>query len=144
MKSHVSKITIGRLYNLGNYEHIRYELTVDVAPGEAGKAIVAAENLIAALNPKQPVGVTSRKVLAAGQAKIDEVKAMSDDEVARRHNRSKAVAIHELEQQYSEQLRLLILWETRQAWARKLFDDLGGASELKDAKQDWDDFDTEW
>lgn len=26
----VTKITIGRLFNLGSYEHVRYELTVEI------------------------------------------------------------------------------------------------------------------
>jgi hypothetical protein len=31
----ITKITIGRLYNLGSYEHVRYELTAEVPQGES-------------------------------------------------------------------------------------------------------------
>ena len=30
----ITKITVGRLHNLGNYEHVRYELTVEVPEGQ--------------------------------------------------------------------------------------------------------------
>ena len=29
----ISRIGIGRLHNLGNYEHVRYEVTVELPPG---------------------------------------------------------------------------------------------------------------
>ena len=48
----VSKITIGRLYNLGNYEHIRYEVSVDLEnEDDATKAMVGLEKVIAGLAP---------------------------------------------------------------------------------------------
>ena len=40
----ITKITIGRLYNLGNYEHVRHDLTVEVKDGEsAATAITGME-----------------------------------------------------------------------------------------------------
>jgi hypothetical protein len=36
----VSRVTIGRLHNLGNYEHIRYEVTVELPPGTAPASVV--------------------------------------------------------------------------------------------------------
>src|SRR3954466_9951002 len=49
----ISRITIGRLYNLGSYEHVRYELTVEVPGGEsAATAVIGMEKLLAALSPK--------------------------------------------------------------------------------------------
>ena len=39
-QSRVSKITVGRLHNLGNYEHVRYEVTVELPPGTAPASVV--------------------------------------------------------------------------------------------------------
>ena len=51
----ITKITIGRLYNLGSYEHIRYELTCEIPSGESpATALIGLEKLIGALNPKLP------------------------------------------------------------------------------------------
>ena len=55
LKPRVSKITIGRLYNLGNYEHVRYELAVDVPDGASAAAVFASTvRLLRAVNPKPP------------------------------------------------------------------------------------------
>ena len=55
-KSTVSRIVVGRLYNLGNYEHVRYELTVDVPEGRsAALALKNTLRLLKAANPKPPV-----------------------------------------------------------------------------------------
>jgi hypothetical protein len=32
-KPRVVRVGIGRLYNLGNYEHIRYDLTIEIPEG---------------------------------------------------------------------------------------------------------------
>lgn len=50
-----SRITIARLYNTGNYEHTRYELTVDVAATTCPSVVVQnLESLLDLLNPKPP------------------------------------------------------------------------------------------
>jgi hypothetical protein len=56
MKPTITKITIGRLHNLGNSEHIRYEVTVEIPKGNhAGAVIQNVTKLLGDLEPKQPV-----------------------------------------------------------------------------------------
>ncbi len=48
----ISKITVARLYNTGNYEHVRYEMCVDVAEGESASAAFAGiTSILSRLKP---------------------------------------------------------------------------------------------
>ena len=52
----ISRITLGRLHNLGNYEHVRYEVTVELPPGTSPASVARElEDTLNALEPKQPV-----------------------------------------------------------------------------------------
>lgn len=139
----VTKITIGRLYNLGSYEHVRYELTAEIPSGESpATAIIGMEKIISALNPKLPYGCISvddekRKLL-----EIEAMKALDDDSFNNRYlwggktNRSEYMrrTIDDLNEGISKRKQ----WEARASKARKLLEDIGGASNWKDAKLDWD------
>lgn len=49
----VSRFTIARLYNIGHYEHVRYELTIDIAPEDSPRtAFVDAERILSMLDPR--------------------------------------------------------------------------------------------
>lgn len=51
----VSRVTIGRLYNLGNYEHVRLEVSVDMPPGSSPASVLGdLDALMAGMNPKAP------------------------------------------------------------------------------------------
>ena len=75
----ITKITIGRLYNLGSYEHVRYELTAEVPAGEsAATAIIGMEKLMSALSPK--TSTHSRDELDREKRGVDEMhRLLSDD-----------------------------------------------------------------
>lgn len=52
----ISRITLGRLHNLGNYEHVRYEVTVELPPGTSPASVARElEDTLNALEPRQPV-----------------------------------------------------------------------------------------
>lgn len=54
MAAKVIRVAIGRLHNLGNYEHIRYDVTVELNESEAsnpGEVINKLERLLGALAP---------------------------------------------------------------------------------------------
>jgi len=56
----VKTITLSRLYNTGNYEHFKVELTADVPPGEsAAKVARGLGTVIKALSPKCPVNMSA-------------------------------------------------------------------------------------
>jgi hypothetical protein len=52
-KTRVTKITVARLYSLGNYEHVRYEISAEVADGES--AAEAMKSLMAITQRLKPV-----------------------------------------------------------------------------------------
>lgn len=150
----VSRITVGRVFNLGNYENVRYELSVDIPAGEsAAAALVALENIVGALSPKTcPL---SEADLKRDRLQIDGMhKCLSDDgpEEFKRMNGwqmnnqatdSPEEFIAKREAAYAEKVKKLEAWKERSTKARQLLDDLGGAAVWKDAKQDWED-DTEF
>jgi hypothetical protein len=131
----VTKITIGRLYNLGNYEHIRYELAVEIPAGESpATALIGTEKILKALNPKRPRSIPSDHEIESAERTIKEIKEMTDDEIAARYGRSRALVLHEAEKEFSTAKASLKEWEDYKARARKSLEDLGGAANCVDAK----------
>lgn len=136
----ITKITIGRLYNLGNYEHIRYDLTIEIPEGEsAAKAVRAVEKLIAGVRPDRTI--KSIQELERDEAHIERMKKMTAEQWENDHRYSEG-SREEITRRYEAALEQE---KTKRAAAlarakkcRELFDDLGGASEWKDAKLEWD------
>lgn len=138
----ISRISIGRVYNLGNYEHIRYELTVDVKEGEsAAAAFAAVENIIAGLKPDRIS--KSNEELWRERKVIEQAKQMPLAEFQRRHGDpvgGPAAYIQRLEQSLAESEKQARESHDRAKTVRRLFDDLGGASQWKGAKLDWEEY----
>lgn len=117
----VSRITIGRLHNLGNYEHVRYEISVDVPPGNAPSAVLhELEKVLADLKPRSPV--TAFDVQNAR-------KGLADPDSAHNHD------------YYRRQIARHEEWQQTRDAALKRFEQLGGSSVFTDAKERWDDDD---
>lgn len=147
----VTKITIGRLYNLGSYEHIRYELTAEVPAGESpATALLGLEKILAGLSPK--THTHTREELRREGLRIEELrsslKATTDEnEFRRKHGHFVGTPeeyVSRCEQWHFENVKNRDAWERRSAKARKLLEDLGGAANWKDAKLNWEndsDFD---
>lgn len=52
----ISRVTIARLHNLGNFEHIRYEVTVELPPGTSPSSVFKElDALLTDVEPKRPV-----------------------------------------------------------------------------------------
>ena len=134
----ISKITVGRLYNLGNYEHVRYELTVEVKEGEsAATAIIGVEKILAGLKPIERCGVPEEHEIERAKREVDEMRKMPVAEWERRYGHcvgtpSEVIARYEASLKENQDKREAALKHAQMA--RELFDDLGGASEFKDAK----------
>lgn len=146
-KPRITKITLGRLYNLGNYEHVRYDLTVEVPDGaSATKSILGMERIIAGLSPLKNARVRDVGDLRRDAAYIAKLKSLNAEEWKREHGESKGTR-KEIIGRYEKALRdetLKRQKELRTAErARLLFDDLGGAARWKDAKLDWEN-DDQW
>src|ERR1051325_244301 len=64
----VARVGIGRLYNLGNYEHIRYDLTIEIPEGaDVLDAVSKLRQILRALKPVKAEGyaVTKARNLCA-------------------------------------------------------------------------------
>ena len=82
----VTKINIGRLYNLGSYEHVRYDLTVEVPPNQSPTdAMVGLEKILSALNPKLPAGALSVAEERRRLLEIEAMKSLNDEEFSNRY-----------------------------------------------------------
>lgn len=120
----VSRFTIGRLYNLGSYEHIRYELSIDVPEGASAKeAFDHAMSILGRLNPKPPVDSyalgTATRVLASPAADLSEWEAQ------------------ELTK-YREVVAKYDAWKAEKDAVSKELDAIGVTRVYKDAKEEWD------
>lgn len=142
----ITKITIGRLYNLGSYEHVRYELTAEVPSGEsAATAIIGMEKILAALSPK--TSTHTRGELDRELNHLLEMRnrlSLPEDEFRRHYGHFEGTQqeyYDRCEKCHADNVAQRDAWEARSKKARFLLHDLGGAANFKDAKLDWEDGD---
>jgi hypothetical protein len=137
----ITKITIGRLFNLGSYEHVRYELTAEIHSGESvEETMIGLEKIIEGLNPKRTCkdwGEIKRE-----EFRLAELRTMSDDEFHRRQGIGYVGTREEYQNRIAagiaEEKERTSQWEKRHAKARLYLDNLGGAHKHVDAKLDWE------
>lgn len=133
-KARVTRVGIGRLYNLGNYEHIRYDLTIEIPEGaDALDAVSKMRQILRALKPVKAKGYEDRKA--------ETLLAMSPqerDEQIRDGNHR----LEDFDAAAEIVARRSVVKAKREA-ALKLFNDLGGESVYTDHKEQWDD-DNDW
>jgi len=140
-----TKITIGRLYNLGSYEHVRYEISVDVGPKEsAAKALTSLERIMEALAPNK--SKVEQSEIDRAERRVSEMLSernkIGDDEFKRRHGFFEGTPLEYIARcakSLEEEKAKREAYKERNAQARKLLDDLGGEAKWKDAKLDWED-----
>ena len=140
----VTRITVGRVFNLGNYENVRYEISVDVPEGESpATALVGMEKIISALSPK--TSTHSRSELDREKHRVEEMRhalaGKGEEEFRRNHGHFVGTPdeyIARCAQSNAENVAKRDAWEARREKARQLLDDLGGAAIWKDAKLDWE------
>jgi len=124
-QARVSRITVGRLHNLGNYEHVRYEIAVDVPEGASAAAAMAdIENVLADLDPKCPVDEYT--VTRAVEGLKKPLSDMDDYDIRNIPAWKETVAKEKA-------------WRTGQKAARAHLDAIGGSVAYTDAKDTWDD-----
>jgi hypothetical protein len=141
----ITKITVGRLYNLGSYEHVRYELTVEIKEGElAATALTGIERIFAALNPSTS-GVEKEYEIRNNANRVARMKELleqkGEEEFRGQYNYFEGTPeeyIARCEQGVADSRAKRAAWEARSRKARELLDDLGGAARWRDAKLDWD------
>lgn len=133
-KSKITRFTIGRLYNLGNYEHVRYELTVQVAEGRsAALALRNTLKLLKAVNPKPPVASFDYERAKSQIEKPDEWHKNIADKAEQSRARKEMVV------EAKKTVKKFETWVNRRHAAEIVLDDIGGSKAFKDAKLSWDD-----
>lgn len=130
-KTRVTSITVERLFNLGNYENIKYGVRVEIAQGDDPARVFASlENILKDLRAKHRVSDwflrRAKKVLAMPETELDEIEKekLGDYQAA-------VAKVEEV--------------EMRRRKARAALATLDYTSEHKDHKEDWEDdcFDVE-
>lgn len=144
----ISRITVGRLFNLGNYEHIRYELTVDVKEGEsASSAITAIESILEGMKPLRTCCIETESEIAHAKKRLEAMRTMPAVQWEREFGGGEGTPseiIQRCEQDLNEKIQKRTAAMETAKTARRLFDDLGGASQWKDAKLDWQEYDEDF
>jgi hypothetical protein len=119
----VKTLSVARLYNLGNYEHVRYEVTVEIPDGVTTKQTLAdIVGCLKIMKPtKKPFGLDEHRAIL-----MKPLETLSETE---------KLHLEEWRQEVSD-------WDHAQAMkcaALDKFEKLGGVSKKTDAKHDWQD-----
>lgn len=131
----VTNITIGRLYNLGSYEHVRYELAVEVPPGaSAAKTIASMKDVLERLKPFR---------LSMSEEYYAHQNETFREALKKEPNRENAASLREQIKQNTRALKEYAAARKRIHKAENDLDRLGGNLAYKDAKLDWDNDDND-
>lgn len=124
-QARVSRITAARLHNLGNYEHVRYEVSVDVPEGASASRVFSnIERVLAGLDPKPPVAAHDlHRAAAALKMPVEEWPEWERGNL----------------EAYRNYIAEDAAWRAGQKLAREALDAIGGTSVYTDAKEQWDD-----
>lgn len=128
----VTALTVAHLHNLGNYEHVRYEVTVALPDGAKPSEVLA--DVCAILADLRPLKVNAWDLERARKLLASPEPAVVPEDAAYELRRSREVweQARDLVKRSDAELR-------RIARAQTAFDDLGGARRYTDAKNSWDD-----
>lgn len=131
----VTRLTLGRVYNLGNYENLRVEVQVEVPTGSsATAAFVTVERLLSELGESCPVEEYDYNAAMERAALTDE--EWKGKFGAERWEAEKLAAIGE----FREIADPMHLWKLLQERARNMLDKLNATYTGKDHKLDWENY----
>lgn len=120
----VTKITVARLHNCGNYEHVRYEIAVDVPEnGKPARVLTELETVLENLKPDISGGYEvrrAREILAKPAGELTDIDCHNMDV-------------------YRERVRKADEESAKRQRAIQRLNELGGTSVYTDAKERWDD-----
>lgn len=131
-KTRITRFSIGRVHNLGNYENVRYEVQVDVAEGENVTQLMT--NLENILEEVRAVSNVSEWDYERAKEKLAKpASELSESELQNLDIYKKRVADYESV-------------NARRQKAKDALNSLGGNEVYRDAKDDWEnnDEDTPW
>lgn len=129
----ITRLTVGRLFNLGHYEHVRYEIAVEVPEcADPVKAMSDLCSTLESLNPKPPHDKVS----------IDQAKNFLKDPTAPSwigEDEAKQDYIQKEIQNAQETISEMETWKDRRRHAMAAWAKAGGSQLFTDAKVLWDD-----
>lgn len=122
-KSKITRLTVARLYNTGNYEHIRFEISAEVPKGGSAKqTLLDMGAILARLKPvKVPFNYEHAKEIVN---KLPE--QLSEAEKGRM-------------EEFTQIVRDYLAAKALRLEALNKLDEVGGSSKHTDAKDSWDD-----
>lgn len=124
----VAYVTVSRLYNLGNYENVKYELSAEIAKGQSPSETLI--KLVETIHALKPIG---RPHYTDSLASARKKKLSERNEYEKEHY----AAWLEEEKRFRDA-------QERRRQAVLDLDKLGGNSTRKDGKDSWDSTDTPW
>lgn len=144
-KTRVTRLSIGRVYNLGNYEHVRYEVSVDVASSDSASSVLGTlEAIIADLQPIERTSVRSEAEIKRLSDEVAKMATMDEETWARYYGHCTGTRV-EVEGRYAEHLaqamRERAAAVSKREAAKDTLDTLGGSTRYTDAKERWRDDD---
>lgn len=123
-KTFISKICVSRLHNLGNYEHVRYEITADVSPSDDPTLIL--QRLEAVVDGLQKrTGFSDYEIEQARSVLSKPASELSEREISRLPHYQSTI------EKYDAALRI-------REEASNYLREIGGSYEFTDSKDSWD------
>jgi hypothetical protein len=121
----VTHLNVSRLFNMGNYENCKFEVSVELHEGDKpGEAIAKLQSLLERLEPNSPVSEydlrDARKMLETPASELRPYQLENIESYKKR------VQKHEE-------------WLAKREQALEEFDELGGNEAFTDAKENWND-----
>lgn len=121
----ISRVNVARLHNLGNYEHIRYEVTVDLPEGTSPASVLGElELLMSDLAPRIPVD--HYELLRARQKLAEPPQPDEPFDATRREKARETIALYET-------------WRAAREKALDKFNQFGGLTRHVEAKREGSD-----
>jgi len=116
-KPRISSITVGRVYNLGNYENINYKITAEIPEGNnTADVFTQLEQVLEGLNPNNPVG--NWEIQRANELLSKPAKELNSYEIEGLENAK-------------ERLKRFEAWKGNHVKALELLKSFGGSSKTK-------------
>jgi hypothetical protein len=130
----ITSFSVGRVYNLGNYENIRLDLSVEVPEGESVRAaLTSVMGILKAASPKPPVQAYS----------VEHARKQLEDPQAWHKNivivKERKAAIRCMVKDAKATVSKWEAWKASRKLALEALDAIGATSIRKDHKNDWND-----
>jgi len=123
----ITHVEIARLHNLGNYEHVRYQVKVELPLGASPSSVIGElEQMLADLEPKCPWSAWDLAHAQKLMQQIEPDEGTTPEDHARRRD-----AARDKLARYAE-------WRQQREAALAKLDQFGGLAVHTDAKDRWD------